>query len=180
MIILKFLNFFESNSVNRNLDIVLDYVFHPTDMVMNFFLQHFGFVWLSSAIFLLILEIGTPGLFYFISFAIGCALASLGAFIGVSFVVQCVTCLITSIVSFFLLRHYLINSKKFVSRARTNTDALIGLRVVVTATILPHLPGRVDVKGEEWVAVSENKSLNLQPGTEVLIVRVEGNKLVVK
>jgi membrane protein implicated in regulation of membrane protease activity len=135
-----------------------------------------GYLWLSAALVLLLLELGSPGLFFFLSFAVGCALAALGAFIGVSFIFQCLACIIASVVTLLTLRYYFAGHQQH--KSKTNTDALVGHIALVTEPIGVHEPGRVKVRGEEWVAICVTSS-GLQRNTLVKVVRIEGNKLVV-
>lgn len=62
---------------------------------------------------------------------------------------------------------------------RTNTDALIGETGLVIMDISEYKAGQVKVRGQIWTAVSESGD-SIQTGTEVLIVAIEGVKLVVK
>lgn len=55
---------------------------------------------------------------------------------------------------------------------KTGMDSMIGTRVIVSTPLQP--VGRVDYKGEDWTAVLEDPSSSVDPGTEVLIVGVEG------
>ena len=140
--------------------------------------EYLGYFWLILAIIFLFIEIGTPGLFFFIAFAIGCGFASILAFTGFSFVAQCVSGLAVSIVSFFVLRHY-FSVKTKGGEVETNVDALVGKKGVVVKTINPHEVGYVKVGGEIWPAQNVD-NLILQKGTVVRVVKVQGNRLVVK
>ena len=145
-----------------------------------FFVQpeYLGYFWLILAIVFLFIEIGTPGLFFFIAFAIGCGFASILAFTGFSFVVQCVFGLTVSILSFFILRHY-FSVKTKGGEIETNVDALVGQKGIVIKTINPHEIGQVKVGGESWSAQNVDDHV-LQKGMVVSVVRVKGNRLVVK
>lgn len=139
------------------------------------------YLWLIIGLVLLMLEVGTPGLFYFISFACGSFAASLSAYLGHTFEMQCATALGISIVSFFIMRSYFVQSKKHGAKttAKTNIDALIGKQATVLDVIEPHKIGRVKVHNEEWPAfVQEN--MVLQKGTLVTVAAIQGNKLLVK
>lgn len=65
-------------------------------------------------------------------------------------------------------------------RVRTNVESMIGRQAIVTSEI-DNLQGigQVTVGGQEWSARTED-GLNLQPGTVVDIVAVNGVKLIVK
>ncbi len=66
-------------------------------------------------------------------------------------------------------------------RVRTNVESMIGRQAIVTSEI-DNLQGigQVTVGGQEWSARTEGDGLNLQPGTVVDIVAVNGGKLIVK
>ncbi len=153
--------------------------------MITFFIQslsaltadHLGYTWLIAGILIMLLEIGTPGLFFFLSLACGTFLAALGAFLDLSLFSQCWLVVIGSVLSFMLLKSVIANKKK--TAPKTNVDALIGEEALVIQTIEPRGTGRVKVKGEEWPAVADQHTI-LQKGTLVHIVRIDGNKLLVK
>lgn len=66
-------------------------------------------------------------------------------------------------------------------RVRTNVESMIGRQAIVTSEInnLQGI-GQVTVGGQEWSARTEADGMNLQPGTVVDIVAVNGVKLIVK
>ena len=139
--------------------------------------EYLGYIWLTIAVAFLLAEIGTPGLFFFIAFAVGSCLAAIFAFLDFSLVVQCIVALVTSLISFAVLRHYF--SVKGDKRIQTNVDALVGQKGVVIQVIGPIKLGRVKVKGEAWPAQAEGNVV-LQKETVVIVCRVVGNRLVVK
>jgi membrane protein implicated in regulation of membrane protease activity len=64
---------------------------------------------------------------------------------------------------------------------RTNTDALIGQRGLVTGGIEQHAPGQVKIHGEVWRARSaEPETVRIEAGSEVVIDSVEGVTLIVR
>ncbi len=64
---------------------------------------------------------------------------------------------------------------------RTNTDALIGQRGLVTEAVALHAPGQVRLHGEVWRArPAESADGPLEPGTEVVIEGVDGVTLLVR
>ena len=48
-----------------------------------------GYTWLVAALLLLLSEISTPGLFYFLSFSAGACGAAMAAFLGANIYLQC-------------------------------------------------------------------------------------------
>ena len=150
-----------------------------------FFLNSSGlmYFWLIVSVLFLFAEISTPGLFFFVAFAMGSSVASVFAFFNFSFMNQCIIALVSSLFFFLLLRHY-FSSKTKSEDAETNVDALKGKKGVVIKEIYPNdfgsgSFGRVKVGGEEWPA-QDIDNLMLQKGTVVRIVQVQGNRLIVK
>lgn len=150
-----------------------------TDLIVANPSSSLGYMWLIAGLILLILEVGVPGLFFFISFAIGSCVAAFFAFFEFSLYVQCWTALGTSLICFSVLK-YITSSKKLVVQEdnKTNVDALIGQEALVVVAIEPRTPGRIKIKGEEWPALSLHGTACHQ-GSVVTIVRIEGNKLIV-
>ena len=136
-----------------------------------------GYVWLIAGVLIMLLEIGTPGLFFFLSLACGAFVAALGAFLEFSLFSQCWLAVIGTIISFMLLKSFITRTKK--NSPRTNVDALIGQKALVIQAIEPRSTGRVKVNGEEWPAIADHQTI-LQKGTIVHIIRIDGNKLLVK
>lgn len=146
------------------------------------YMEYMGYVWLLVAIALLFFELGTPGLFFFVSFAVGALAASGSAFLGYSLIVQCVAGLSVSVGTFALLRVYLRRAKMSEVSFRTshtNIDALLGGSGVVIREIKPYQGGRVKVGGETWRARSLGDK-RIENGASVEILRIEGNTIIVK
>lgn len=124
-------------------------------------------------------ELSSPGLFFFISFALGCFAAAGTSFINPSssFETQALTALGVCLVSFFILSRSLRGKKEDALHAATNFDALIHQSAVVTKLIMPDAPGRVKIRGEEWVAESSHP---FPVGTHVKISAIRGNRLIIK
>ena len=136
-----------------------------------------GFVWVVAALLLLLLEVVAPGLFYFLSFSAGAMGAAIAAFCGIDIYFQCLCGLLVAILAFWIMRMYVKPRMK--SKHKTNTDALMHQEAVVILPIELRTPGRIKVKGEEWPALVQNGSI-LCIGTVVVVIGIEGNKLIVK
>jgi membrane protein implicated in regulation of membrane protease activity len=134
------------------------------------------YLWLIIAIVFLFAELGTPGLFFFVAFAVGSCFAALFAYMQYSLVMQCIVAIVCSGVAFLILRHYFTITWKM--RIKTNVEALVGQTGVVVKTIKEHNSGLVKIGGEVWTAMVQNGVI-LHEGTVVEIVEVKGNKLVV-
>ena len=147
------------------------------------------YLWLAMAVLFATLELGHPGMLYFLSFAIGAAGASLGAagsaifgwFSPNDFVMQQIIFLVVTILAFYVLRKAAGGwiADMHTKAHRTNVDALIGQRGVVVESITLDAPGRVRVGNEVWrarVATPEN----IEEGQSVFVTAVRGSHVVVK
>lgn len=138
---------------------------------------YLGYIWLIVGLLLLLLEVGTPGLFFFLSLAVGAFAASITAFLGVCIHIECIIAVCISLITLLMLKKY---AKTAVTPThKTNIDALINQEAVVVETIEPRKAGRVKIKGEEWPAISQPGFIH-HKGSIVFIVGVEGNKLIIK
>lgn len=136
-------------------------------------------VWIALAVILSVAEIFTAG-FFLLPFGIGAAVAAVlefvapgsigwqwAAFVGLSSLL-------------------LVVLRRFADRVtheppqKVGGDRLLEKRgVVIDAFSPPECRGRVRVEREEWQADAPGCGA-LQPGTEVVVVAVEGTHLIVK
>jgi len=147
-------------------------------MFTLFLTQHVIVTWLLVSLALLLVELATPGIFFFVSFAFGSLFGALVASLGYPLPVQCATVLVISIIQFTAMRRRLrsFNNK---SSLATNVHALLGKRGVVVRDITQHQPGLVKLGGEEWSATcSEGKKI--AKGKSIQVVRLQGNRVIVK
>lgn len=132
--------------------------------------------WLLIALVLMLVELATPGLFFFISFAFGALFGALAAALNYSLVLQCSVALLVSVIQFLSMRRTL---QRFTNttHAPTNVHALVGKRGIVLQPMAPGLLGQVKIGGEQWQAESQEK-INVETWAQVL--RVAGNRVIVK
>ena len=121
-------------------------------------------------------------MFFFIAFAAGALFAAILAFLEYSLFAQCMSGLFVSVVTFVALKFYI--EKQELSQSdraaiQTNSDALIGKKAVVVASIHPNNLGRIKVDGEEWPA-KYNGQYEIKIGSTVLIKKISGNKVIVE
>lgn len=138
----------------------------------------FMFFWLSVAFTFLLLEMGHPGLFFFLSFCFAALGSAKVAYFGFSLVSQLMVFVIGFFAAFGLLRMY-VRRIAHHHVPRTNMYALEGKKGLVIATIIPNFAGQVKVNGEIWMAKSLDNEL-LPEGSMVQVVRVQGAHLVVQ
>ncbi len=136
------------------------------------------YLWLIAALAFLLLEAAVPGLFFFISFALGSAVAAAAAFLDTSFTWQCTLGLFSSIAAFFIIQRWL-KRDGLSSYEATNVGTMTGLHGTVTRKLVQNGTGSVKVGGETWSAKAYDSN-PLALGTLVRVIRIEGNKLIVK
>ena len=132
-------------------------------------------VWVIAFLGLLLVEFLTVGLVC-IWFALGALGALITSFITESVLVQTIVFVIVSIIA-LLLSKPLVKKFKVNSFEPTNTDRVIGKKARVTKEIKPDEYGEVVIFGTHWLASSDKKQ---KVDTEVVVEKIEGNKLIVK
>lgn len=138
-------------------------------------------LWLLLALAFALVEIFAPGVFFFLSFAIGASVASISALFWPALALQLPIALIASCVSFLLLSK-IIESKKLSTaehrHASTNIESLPGLKVVAQTDFTSDGTGFVKLECEVWSA--KNLGSPLLQGDKAVVLKVEGNKLFIK
>lgn len=134
-------------------------------------------VWMILGVLFFILELVTPGIFFFTSLSIGFFMAGLSTFFIRDIFVQWFIFLFFSVLSIFLIKLIMRKNGKPPARL-ANTDALKGKTGIVLLDIVPSLnQGLVRVEGEEWKAVSD---VEIKKGETVRVLDIEGVHLTVK
>ncbi len=126
----------------------------------------------------ILLELSSPGYFFFLSFSIGAFVALVSTWFGVSLKAALVIFLGVSVVSFILLRYYaswLVHKKKF----ETNVYALPGKKGVVLSQIDPFARGWVKLDGEVWAAMSQDET-SIEKDAVIEVMRSLGSHVIVK
>ena len=135
-------------------------------------------IWLIAAIVLAVIELSTMGLVT-IWFAIGAVIAMIGALLGAGLIVQLLLFIVVSLVVLVAARPL---AEKYVNKnvKKTNIDAVIG-RKLIAKTDIDNLKGtgKVDMEGSTWLASSSRDEVTITAGTEVVVVKVVGAKLIV-
>ena len=145
----------------------------------NFPSMHEWQVWLVAALLLFVAEMVAPG-FWLLSVAVGCLAAGLASLLLPGSLVPVLSFAAGTLLSLvgirpFLLRHLHPRGTEI----RTNVDALAGRVGIVSERIDPATgKGRVLVEGEDWRAAALMDAA-IEPGTKVMVVRVEGATLYV-
>jgi len=136
--------------------------------------------WIIVAIVSFIIEINTAT-FFAIWFGIGALISLVFNLFGSSISLQIVVFVISSIAltlsSEFILKKKLNILKK---PYRTNIESVVGKVGIVTKEVTDlSYNGEVMVDGKYWSAVSEDGT-KIPPNTKVIVVKVDGVKLVVR
>ena len=137
-------------------------------------------MWFGVCFLFLILEMGHPGLLYFLSFSCGALIALLISLIGLSFTMQ-LGSFLAGTCGALLLVHFLVKKKmkELQSSAhRSNTDALVGKKVVVYQSNHDEQIWYAQLNGQVWlVRCVHGKAL--QEGQQAVVVAVQGCHLKV-
>ena len=149
------------------------------EFILELIFGYTAYAWLLLALGLLILELSTPVLFFFIAFACGAACAAVAAFLDFSIIFQVWVVLISSTLCYIAIKSFFATHKTKNLDNKSNVEALIGQEAIVVEPISVNQPGVIRVKRELWGAILRDGSM-LQIGTVVKIVDIQGNKLVVR
>lgn len=141
------------------------------------------YLWFIVALAFFILEILTPG-FVLMWFGAGALVSGLLDVFGIhNLTVQILVFAITSIILVTLSRTIFKNIFMRASPGaglKTNMDAVIGKVGVVTEKIDPDLSvGRVLIEGQDWAAITEDKS-TIDVNVKIHVIGFEGARLQVK
>ncbi len=134
--------------------------------------------WLFFGLLCVVFELLSPGFFYCLSFALGTLPAACGAWLELPFSWQTGLFFGGSLISFFLLYVCVRKNAKLDSHYKSAVDALPGKKGVIVEKVSSTHIGQVRVEGQLWAAQSMHDEL-LEKGTLVLVVRVEGVRLIV-
>ncbi len=135
--------------------------------------------WLGVIILALIVEAQTADMGA-ICFAPGALVAMIMAVLGVDIVPQIVTCLVISVILLILAKTVL---KKYVRKHHKIEKTNVSAMEDKTATVEEKIDNLTDrgvakINGQLWSARMENDNETAEPGEHVIVVRVEGTKLI--
>lgn len=132
--------------------------------------------WLITAVILFIIEILTPGAFFFACLAAGALFGGVAELLNLPFGLPYIIFALVSLVSIYTVRP--IARKLFQGHEkRSNVDALIGQKAWVTEAIRPQSMGMVKIDGEIWRAEAKDE---IPENTWVEVLSVNGTRLEVK
>lgn len=135
--------------------------------------------WLVLLIICIGIEVATLGLTT-IWFAGGALVAIFAAVVGAPIWLQAIIFVLVSLVLLFFTRPIAV--KYFnKDRVKTNVESMVGRQAIVVSEI-DNLQGtgQVTVAGQEWSARSACEQINIPVGAVVVIVAINGVKLIVR
>lgn len=139
-----------------------------------------NYFWLVVAIFFLVLEMGSPGLFFFLSFFFGGLAAAVSTLWIPSVIAQTAVFFIGTVISLMALRYFIVPLVgKDRPHERTNVYALQGKRGFVVTHIGEKQSGMVKINGTTWAARCVHGDV-ISVGDEVEVVDVRGTHVIVK
>lgn len=136
-------------------------------------------MWLIIAGVCFIIEILTTGFLMF-WFSIGALITALVSIFTDNLIVQTSVFIVSSTALIFATKPFV---KKFANNqnsVKTNAFSIIGKTAIVTDNINSlEATGQIKVGGEVWSAASFQENLNIEKGTEVEILDIQGVKAIV-
>lgn len=136
-------------------------------------------VWLVILVLLVVIELLTMGLTT-VWFAGGALAATLASLLGLPLAIQIILFLVVSGLLLFFTRPIAV--KYFnKDRVRTNAESLVGRQAIVISEI-DNLQGigQVNVGGMEWSARTRDENVTLPVGAVVVVLAIDGVKLIVE
>ncbi len=136
-------------------------------------------VWLIILVLLVVIELLTMGLTT-VWFAGGALAATLASLLGLPLLIQIILFLVVSGLLLFFTRPIAV--KYFnKDRVRTNAESMVGRQAIVVSEI-DNLQGigQVNVGGMEWSARTRDENITLPVGAVVVVLAIDGVKLIVE
>jgi membrane protein implicated in regulation of membrane protease activity len=133
-------------------------------------------VWIAIFILAIIIELSTEQLVS-IWFSGGAIVGMILAICSVPWYIQVLSAILVSGGLIALIQYILYKKRKNQIEYRTNVDAMIEQKIIVTKTCDKDLIGEGKYRDVYWSLVSDEL---ISEGERAVIVKVEGNKLIVK
>ena len=137
-------------------------------------------IWLSIFVLAIIVEALTSGLAS-IWFAIGAIVALIISFIpGVEWWIEMIVFVVVSGLMLLCLRPLANRLLKKRDVINSNIDEIAGKKGIMVKAYDEFSRGEVKINGVIWTAVSADEKETISEGTKVVVVSVDGNKLIVR
>jgi membrane protein implicated in regulation of membrane protease activity len=134
-------------------------------------------LWLIIGVALVIAEV-LSGAFVLVMLGSAALVAALAAALGSGPIISGVVFAAAAAGGITLARPALMRRMHSDDHIKTNVDALVGKKALVTDTVDAH-QGQVKVNGEIWSARSYDETETLEPGRTVTIMSISGATAVV-
>ena len=136
--------------------------------------------WFLTALLFLLLELGNPGLLFFISFAFGAFMAGVASLYTEQMVIQWGMLLVATVIALLPLKRWVVRCGTHTPKnGQSNIYALEGKRGLVIKEINPNQMGQVTLNGEIWSARTLHDAV-MPVGTQVVVLYVKGSHVVVE
>ena len=133
--------------------------------------------WAGAGVLLAIAELLSLDL-VLLMLAVGAFAGAFTAVVGGATALAAVVAIATSVAMLYFVRPSLIRRLHGGPELTTGTAALVGTHAVVIDTV-GRAGGRVKLAGEVWTARSFDPSIEMEPGTEVAVLEIDGATAVV-
>ena len=147
--------------------------------MIDYLAQHLWQMWAVIAVVCLILEL-MAGDFFIICFSIGAVFAALVAAVGGGIYLQLLVFAIFSFISLFWVRPF---AKRYLHKGEdprvSNADALMGRQGRVVEAVEADGFGRVQIDGDIWKAVTNEKQ-DIPAGSNVRVIGRESTIITVE
>ena len=141
-------------------------------------LNNLPWFWLGVTVLCIIIEGISLGTLTSIWFGCGAFVMIFLSFLPIPFRFQLLIFVVTSLVLLIFTRPFAVKKLK-VKKTPTNSDSLIGKKVLVTEKITELQKGTVKVNGVIWSAKSEDNT-PIEKVAECIVTAIEGVTLAVK
>ena len=105
----------------------------------------------------------------------GAATAALGGAVAL----QAVVAALISFAMLFVVRPTFIRRLHSGPDLRIGPETLIGLQAVAPTAISTHVPGRIKIGGEDWLAKPYDETVTIEAGTLVEVLQIRGTTALV-
>ena len=147
--------------------------------MIEYLAQHLWQMWAVVAVVCLILEL-TAGDFFIICFSIGAVFAAITAAVGGGIYLQLLMFAIFTLISLFWVRPF---AQRYLHKGEdnrvSNADALMGRQGKVVEIIMADGFGRVQIDGDIWKAVTNEKA-DIPEGANVRVIGRESTIITVE
>jgi len=131
--------------------------------------------WFCLMFIFLFLEMGHPGLLYFLSFSFGALCSFVATLYGACILSQLIIFVVGTCGALLILHAFLKKRMNHVQSPshRSNLDALIGKKVVVYQSLEDKNIWQAKVSGQVWLVRAVHDQI-LKQGQEVIVIDVQG------